>query len=102
MAVNLLFNTKNFNKLKMFKGKVIFFIATIIATEGERLHFNNKVSKTISYRVQNQINMKTSFFSLPFKFYIKKKTPKYITRTGQKIKCDKKSKFAKLEERRMW
>lgn len=38
-------------------------------------------------------------------FTLKKKPtkkPKYITRTGQKIKCDKESKFAKLEERRMW
>lgn len=70
LAMNLLLDTKNFNKLNMFKGKVIFFIATIIATEGERLHFNNKVSKTISYRVQNQINMKTNLFSLPFKFHI--------------------------------
>lgn len=74
--MNLLFDTNNFNKLKMFKGKVIFFIATIIATEGERLHFNIKVSKTISYRAQNQISMKTNLFSLPFTFYIKKKTYK--------------------------
>lgn len=59
-----LYDTKSFNRLKLFKDKVVFFIATTVATKEEKLHF--KVSKTISFKTQNQINMKMNLFSLPF------------------------------------
>lgn len=69
LAIILLFNTNNFNRLEMFKDKVIFFITSIIANKGRNVHFNIKLSKTISYTTQSQINVKINFSSAPLKFY---------------------------------
>lgn len=66
LAVILLFNTKNFNRLDMLMGKVNFFITPMISTERGKLHFNIQVSKPNTYIAQNQINIKNE--SLQFAF----------------------------------